>query len=113
MQNENNPEMARQQSELKLMFYEDKTAGEFIARISEKSVQQWEDPVKRKKIMDEKRNRFTKPFNVFKDGIFIKKFDYVPDCAEELFGTRNDSLISAVLKGRRKSHKGYVFEYVL
>lgn len=112
-QNKDNPEMAMLQSESKLMRYEDKDAVKIIAKISEKSTQQWQDPEKRKKIMDEKRNRFSKPFNVYKDGILIGSFDYVPDCAFKLFGKENDSNISAVLKGRKKSHKGYLFEYKL
>jgi hypothetical protein len=112
-QYKNNPEMAIQQSELKLMRYEDKDAVKIIANISKKSTQQWQDPEKRKKIMDEKLNRFSKPFNVYKDGILIGSFHYVPDCAYKLFGKKNDSNISAVLNGRRKSHKGYLFEYKL
>ena len=70
-------------------------------------------PRKKKKIMDGKRNRFSKSFNVYKDGKLINSFDYVPDCAYKLFGKKNDSNISAVLNGRRKSHKGYMFEYKL
>lgn len=112
-QYKNNPEMAIQQSELKLMRYEDKDAVKIIANISKKSTQQWQDPEKRKKIMDEKRIRFSKPFNVYKDGILIGSFHYVPDCAYKLFGKKNDSNISAALNGRRKSYKGYLFEYKL
>jgi hypothetical protein len=112
-QYKNNPEMAIQQSELKLMRYEDKDALILIENIKKKSVQQWQDPEKKKKIMDEKRNRFSKPFNVYKDRALIGSFDYVPDCAFNLFGKKNDSNISAVLNGRKKSHKGYVFEYKL
>jgi len=112
-QYKNNPEMVIQQSELKLMRYEDKDAVKLIANISKKTTQQWQDPEKRKKIIDEKRNRFSKPFNVYKDGLLIGSFDYVPDCASKLFGKKNDSNISAVLNGRRKSHKGYLFEYKL
>jgi tRNA G37 N-methylase Trm5 len=96
-----NPEMIRQQSELKLMYYEDKYAFELIENIRKKSIEQWKDQEKKKKIMDEKRNRFSKPFNVYKDGILIDSFDYVPDCALKMFG-KNDSNISAVLKGRKK-----------
>lgn len=110
-QNKDNPEMARQQSELKLMFYEDKYAVGIIMNLSKKSKQQWQDPTKKKKIMDEKRSRLTKPFNVYKDGKLIDSFDYVPDCAFKLFG-KNDSNISAVLKGRKKTYKGYYFEYL-
>jgi len=112
-QNKDNPEMAIIQSELKLMRYEDKDAVEIIGKIINKSIQQWQDPEKRKKLMDEKRNRFSKPFNVYKDGILIGYFEYIPDCAFNLFGKKNDSNISAVLNGRRNSHKGYVFEYKL
>lgn len=112
-QYKNNPQMAIQQSELKLMRYEDKDAVKIIENISKKSTQQWKDIEKRKKIMDEKRNRFSKPFNVYKDGILIDSFDYVPDCAFKLFGTKNDSNISAVLKGRKKIHQGYEFKYKL
>ena len=112
-QNKDNPDMAKQQSELKLMQYEDKNATELIANLSKKSIQQWQNPDKRKQIMDEKRNRFTKPFNVYKDGILIGSYDYVPDCAFALFGTPKDSNISAALNGRKKIHKGYVFEYKL
>ena len=109
-QNKNNPEMARQQSELKLMYYEDKNAIGLIVNLSKKSIQQWQDPEKRKKIMDEKRTRFSKPFDVYKDGILIDSFDYVPDCALKLFG-KNDGGISAVLNDRKKTYKGYVFKY--
>lgn len=112
-QYKNNPEMAIQQSELKLMRYEDKDAFKIIEKIKKKSTQQWQDPEKRKKIMDEKYNRFSNPFNVYKDGALIGSFDYVPDCAFNLFGKKNDSNISAVLNGRKKSHKGYIFEYKL
>ena len=106
-----NSEMARRQSELKLMQYEDKYAFQYIINLSKKTTSQWEDLEKRKKIRDEKRNRFSKPFNVYKDEILIDNFDYVPDCAFKLFGKKNDSNISAVLKGKKKSHKGYVFKY--
>ena len=93
------------------MLYESKDAVEITEKIRNKSIQQWQDPEKIKKIMDEKRNRFSKPFNVYKDNILIDSFDYVPDCAFNLFGKKNDSNISAVLAGRKKLHKGYVFEY--
>ena len=112
-QYKNNPEMVIRQTEIKLMQFEDKDAVEIIEKIRNKSIQQWQDPEKKRKIMDEKRNRFSKPFNVYKDGILIGSFDYVPDCAFNLFGKKNDSNISAVLAGRKKIHKGYVFEYKL
>lgn len=110
-QNKDNPDMGKQQSELKLMRFEDKDACEERKKISETSLTQWQDPEKRKKIMDEKRKRFGKPFNVYKNEILIDSFDYVPDCAVKMFGRQNDCRISAVLNGRSKSHKGYVFKY--
>jgi len=110
-QYKDNPDMVNQQSELKLMRYEDKDGVELISAISEKTQMQWKCPEKRKKIIDEKRDRFSKPFHVYKDGIFIKSFDYVPDCALELFGDARNSNISAVLKGKKKTHKGYTFIY--
>lgn len=109
-QNKDNPEMAKQQSELKLMLYEDKHANELIHTLREKSIKQWQDPEKKKKIMDEKRARLSKEFDVFKDGVLIDSFDYAPDCGLKLFG-KNDGSISAVLKGRKKSYKGYIFKY--
>jgi hypothetical protein len=112
-QYKDNPEMAVQQQKLKVMLYQSKDAVEIIEKIRNKSIQQWQDPEKMKKIMDEKRNRFSKPFNVYKDGILVGDFNYVPDCAFNLFGKKNDSNISAVLNGRKKLHKGYVFEYKL
>lgn len=111
-QYKDNPEMARQQSELKLMRYQDKNAVEIIANMSKKTTQLWQDPEKRKKIMDEKRIRFSKPFDIYKDDVFIDSFDYIPDCAFKLFG-KNDGSISAVLKGRKKTYKGYEFKYKL
>jgi hypothetical protein len=109
-QHKDNPEMARRQSELMLMRFEDKNAPELINEISKKSKKQWENSEQRKKIMDEKRSRFTKPFDVYKDGILIDSFDYVPDCVSKLFEI-NDGGISAALKGRKKSYRGYVFKY--
>ena len=110
-QNKDNPDMRKQQSELKLMRFEDKCACEERKKISKTVLTQWQDPEKRKKIMDEKRKRFGKPFDVYKNGILIDSCDYVPDCAFKMFGTRNGGKISAVLNGRSKSHKGYVFKY--
>ena len=112
-QYKDNPEMATQQSELKLMQYEDKHAFELIAILRQKSIQQWQDPAKRKKMMDERRNRLSKPFDVFKDGVLIETFDYVPDCALKMFGKKNDSHISAALNGRQEKHKGFEFKYKL
>lgn len=111
-QYKNNPEMAMQQRELKLMFYEDKNAFEFINNSRNKSVQQWKNPELKQKIMDEKRKRFSKPFNVYKDGILIDMFDYIPDCAFKLFGIKYDGNLSAAVNGRRKNYKGYTFEVI-
>jgi hypothetical protein len=112
-QYKDNPDMARQQCELKLMFYEDKRANQTIDTIRENTKKQWNDPDQKKKIMDEKRKRFSKLFSVYKDGIYIRDFDYVPDCSNELFGINSGDAgnISAVLKGKRKLCRGYFFKY--
>lgn len=111
-QYKDNPEIGRRQSELMTMRYEDKNASELINEISKKTKKQWENSEQRKKIMDKKRSRFTKPFDVYKDGILIDSFDYIPDCLSELFKIKNnDGNISAVLNGRRKSYRGYEFKY--
>lgn len=58
------------------------------------------------------RNKHKKEFCVYKDGVLIDTFDYVPDCAEKIFNNKNDgSNINKVLKGERVQHKGYVFKY--
>lgn len=112
-QYKDNPDMARQQSELKLMFYEDKYASQTIDVIRENTKKQWNDPNQKKKIMDEKRKRFSKPFSVYKDGNYIGDYDYVPDCSNDLFGINsgNAGNISAVLKKKRKLCRGYFFKY--
>ena len=118
-QNIDNPEMAMRQKEIKLMMYEDKNAADIIQIIRDKAKDQWKDPAKRQKILDEKRQRFTEPeFCAYdKNGKpvrdengEIKKFTYVPDCSIFLFGI-HDPNVGAVLKGRRKICKGYTFKY--
>ena len=110
-QNKDNPDMKKQQSELKLMRYEDIDGLEKRKNISKTSLIQWKDPEKRKKIIDEKRKRFSKPFNAYKDGKLVDCFDHIPDCALKLFNQEQSSNISAVLKGTRKHHKGFIFKY--
>ena len=113
-QNIRDPDMARRQSEIKLMMYEDRNVGpQMIEKIREASRKQWANDEKRQKLMDEKRRRFSRPFDVYLivDGSFVAHFDYVPDCAEKLFGKKQESNISAVLNGTRKSYRGYRFQY--
>jgi hypothetical protein len=111
-QNEENPEMKKQQSELKLMMYEDKPEMKENAR--KKSLDQWNNPESKQKLLDAHRKKGTKEFNVSKDGIHIHTFDYVPDCALEMFGKKSDGAnINKVLKGERPAHKGYVFKYTV
>jgi hypothetical protein len=111
-QNEENPEMKKQQSELKLMMYEDKPEMKENAR--KKSLDQWNNPESKQKLLDSHRKKGTKEFNVSKDGIHIHTFDYVPDCALEMFGKKSDGAnINKVLKGERPAHKGYVFKYTV
>ena len=108
-QNINNPDMKIQQSKIKLQMYIDKPVMKESAR--NKSLDQWENPESRKKLLDSKRKNNTRLFNVYKDGIHIHTFDYVPDCAMKLFG-KPDGNIHKVLKGERSNCNGYVFKYV-
>jgi hypothetical protein len=111
-QNKDNPEMAKQQSELKLMRYEDKDASLYKENLSRKSSQQWSDPDYRNKQMEYYRYKYKKEFKVYKDSNLIGSFDYVPDCAEAIFGKKSDGgNINKVLRGERKNHKGYEFKY--
>lgn len=110
-QNEDNPEMKKQQSEIKLMMYEDKP--EMKEKARQKTLEQWSNPDSRKKLLDSHRKRGEKEFDVYKDEVHICTFDYVPDCAEKLFGKKTDGgNIHKVLNGERIAHKGYVFKYL-
>jgi hypothetical protein len=112
-QNKENPEMAKRQSELKLMSYEDKNANELKETLRQKSLQQWSDPEKKEKLINFYRNKYKKMFCVYKDGVLIDTFDYIPDCSEKLFNNKTDGgNINRVLRGERKQHKGYEFKYL-
>ena len=110
IQNKENPDMRRRQSEIKLMLYEDKPAMKELAR--KKTLEQWKNPESKQKLLDSHRKNI-REFNVYEKGNHIHTFDYVPDCAESLFGKKSDGgNIHKVLNGERKAHKGYVFKYV-
>ena len=105
--------MAKQQSELSLMRYEDKNANELKETLRQKALQQWSDPEKKEKLMKIHRNKYTNMFCVYKDGVLIDTFDYIPDCSQKLFNNKTDGgNIHKVLKGERKKHKGYEFKYL-
>ena len=56
-----------------------------------------------------------KPISVFKDDKYIDTYEsasFLGKNGKDIFGTTLDSsCITAVCKGKRKSHKGYVFKY--
>ena len=62
------------------------------------------------------KKSLSKPISIFKDGIWLKGFDSIMECerqSEELFGVRLcNKNISAVLKGKRKHHRGFTFQYI-
>lgn len=61
------------------------------------------------------RKTFKRPINMYKDGNFIATFEsaaYLEHHAEELFGVKMDAgNIAKVLKGKKKTVKGYTFSY--
>lgn len=50
-----------------------------------------------------------RPFDVYKDGKFIKRFETIRDCARALNASAGN--ISSCLRGRRNHTKGYTFKY--
>jgi group I intron endonuclease len=109
-QYEENPEMREEMSLLKRRQYEDNE--ELREKIKSTVLEQWKNPEKRERLMNEKRKRFERRFHVYHiNGEYLESFEYVPDCAKKLFGKEQASNISAVLKGRRNSYKGYTFRY--
>ena len=118
-QNEDNPELAKRQSEIKNELYESENGVIIKKKISNKSKEQWADPIKKKKIMDEKRKRFTLPaFSAYNENNEpvkdesgnIIKFTYLPDCSMLLFGEIVPSL-GKVLNGERKWCRKYTLKY--
>lgn len=57
------------------------------------------------------KTSYTRGVKVFKDGEMIKIYDSIIQAAKDL-GVR-DNRISQVCKKKRKTHKGYYFEYVI
>ena len=90
--------------------YEDPQAGKEHSERLKKYYN--ENPEARKKLSDGKGKN--KPFDLFKDGTFIKTFSYQFEAIEYLQKEHNiitTIKISAVLKGSRKSSAGFVFKY--
>jgi len=120
-QYEENQDMARQQSELKLMRFEDKNAEKIKQKIRETTLQQWSNPESKQKLMDAHRKKGTRnPFYAIKDGHEIKDkegnrkiFDYMPDCSFYIFGDqKNAPNLGAVLDGKRNICKGIKLIYL-
>lgn len=62
------------------------------------------------------RKRLSKPILIFKDKIFLGKFDSATELerqSEKIFGIKlNHCLMGYVAQGKQKQHKGYTFKYV-
>lgn len=69
------------------------------------------------KINGEKaRERLSKPILIFKEGLFLGKFNSASELerqSENIFGVKLDHcLMGYVAQGRQKNHKGFTFKYV-
>jgi hypothetical protein len=115
-----NPDMARQQSELKKKLWESEDAEKMRQEASKKTQQQWKNPETRKNLMDAHRKKGTrKPFYAIKDDHEIKDeegnrkiFTYIPDCSLYIFGDqKNAPNLGAVLVGKRNICKGVKLIY--
>lgn len=79
---------------------------------SETLANHWKNPEFIRKIADAKG--WNKPFDVFKDGIFIKEFTYLFEAEEylqEKYHIVSHIYIGSVLSGKKKSSAGFVFKY--
>jgi len=79
---------------------------------SETLTKQWKNPAYKKKIADAKG--WNKPFDVFKDGIFINTFTYQFEAKEYLqeeYSIKSMINVGGVLTGKKKSSAGFVFKY--
>jgi group I intron endonuclease len=109
---EDNPDAKEQISEgLKQYYKNNPDAKEQISERMKKRLN--DNPEERRKSSDGRGKN--KPFDVFTiDGTFIETFIYQFEAREYLqkkYGINSNILISNVLKGRRKSSKGFVFKY--
>jgi len=101
-----------------------------IKKCSEAQKKRFENPEERQKMSEMKKKQFednpeiqtkrldamgkNKPFDVFKDGEFIKTFTYQFQAKEYLqkeHEITSNVKISDVLAGRQKNSAGFVFKY--
>ena len=124
---ENNPEQRKAHSERMKHFFENPEARQ---KCSESQKKRFENPEERQKMSEMKKKQFednpeiqtkrldamgkNKPFDVFKDGIFINTFTYQFQAKEYLqkkYEIISNIKISDVLAGRQKNSGGFVFKY--
>ena len=105
---ENNPEQRQKARERALQQYSDPEARK---KQSQRAIRQFSNPEARK---SEKRRKLFKVFRKH-NMEFIKEFEFQFEAIEYIkkeFNINVSSKISAVLRNREKSAKGFVFEYV-
>jgi group I intron endonuclease len=122
-----NPEQRKAHSERMKTLFENPDA---IKKCSEAQKKRFENPEERQKMSEMKKKQFednpeiqtkrldamgkNKPFDVFKDGEFIKTFTYQFQAKEYLqkeHEITSNVKISDVLAGRQKNSAGFVFKY--
>jgi hypothetical protein len=103
---------------------------EAIKKCSEAQKKRFENHEERQKMSEMKKKQFennpeiqtkrldamgkNKPFDVFKDGVFINTFTYQFHAKEYLqkeYEITSNISIGAVLAGQRKNSSGFVFKY--
>jgi flagellar biosynthesis GTPase FlhF len=105
-----NPGEKEKMREIKKKFYEDNPKRR--QEISEQQKKRFENKEEIKKRLDllGKNN----PFDVFKDGIFLKSFNYQFEAVEYLqkeYSIQSRISVSGVLAGKIKTSAGFVFKY--
>jgi hypothetical protein len=122
-----NPEQRKAHSERMKTLFENPEA---IKKCSEAQKKRFENPEERQKMSEMKKKQFednpeiqtkrldamgkNKPFDVFKDGVFINTFTYQFQAKEYLqkeYEITSNIKISEVLAGRQKNSGGFVFKY--
>jgi hypothetical protein len=107
---ENNPNAGKEHSERLKKYYQNPEALQKNSDAQKKYYQ--ENPGAIKKNLDTKGKN--KPFDVFKDGIYLRTFSYQMDAKHYLqkeHGITSTIKISEVLNGSRNSSAGFVFKY--
>ena len=122
-----NPEARQKCSESQKKRFENP---EEIQKNREVQIKRFENPEERQKMSEMKKKQFednpeiqtkrldsmgkNKPFDVFKDGIFINTFTYQFQAKEYLqkkYEIISNIKLSDVLAGRQKNSGGFVFKY--